>query len=87
MLRETAAMAAREWTPDPLNLFMNVPVWVLAAGKGGELKLEAATCPKGGSVLLRAQQECVVVMRACPMDWSAIFVALNAGEFEVGDAA
>lgn len=41
-------MAAREWTPDPLNLFMNVPVWALAAGKGGELKLEAATCPKGG---------------------------------------
>jgi len=84
---EAAAVATKEWTPDPLNLFMNVPVEALAGGKGGELKLEAGTCPKGGSVLLRAEQECVVVMSACPMDLNAIFVAFNEVEFEVLDAA
>lgn len=84
---EAAATATKEWTPDPLNLFMNVPVEALAGGKGGELKLEAGTCPKGGSVLLRAEQECVVVMSACPMDLNAIFVAFNEVEFEVLDAA
>ncbi|MCJ1249837.1 hypothetical protein MMC30_007063 [Trapelia coarctata] len=84
---QAAATATKEWTPDPLNLFMNVPVQAVAGGRGGELKLEAATCPKGGSVLFKAEQECVVVMSACPMDLSSIYVALNEVEFEGLDAA
>lgn len=82
-----AATATQEWTPDPLNLFMNVPVQALSAGKGGELRLEAATCPKGGYVVLRAEQECVVVLSACPMDLNAIYVAFHEVEWEVLDAA
>lgn len=81
-----AAIATQEWTPDPLNLFMNVPVQALSGGKGGELKLEAATCPKGGYVVLRAEQECVVVLSACPMDLNAIYVAFHEVEWEVFDA-
>lgn len=62
---EAAATATKEWTPDPLNLFMNVPVEALAGGKGGELKLEAGTCPKGGGCAVtggagvRGGDECV----------------------------
>lgn len=70
------------WTPDPLNLFMNVIV------KGNKLQnLEPQSKP-GDYVVLRAEQECVVFMSACPMD----VTACNGGkptsaEFEVLDRA
>jgi len=52
------------WMPDPLNLFMNVPV---IDGKVPVLDPEGKP---GEYITLRAEQECVVVMSACPMDVS-----------------
>ena len=63
----SADRAVQRWTPDPVNLFMNVPVKALEGGKGGELGLEKPVCPKGGYVVLRAEVECAVVMSACPV--------------------
>lgn len=56
------------WTPDPLNLFMNVPVKELGGGRGGELGIEAPWSRQGEYVVLRAEVDLVVVMSACPMD-------------------
>lgn len=50
------------WTPDPLNLFMNVIV------KGNKLENLAPQSRPGDYVVLRADQDCVVFMSACPMD-------------------
>ena len=76
--------AVASWTPDPLNLFMNVPVSGLKCGQGGDLSLEKPVCPKGGFVLFKALTECVVVMSACPMDLNAVNGFENQGaEFEV----
>jgi len=50
------------WTPEPLNLFMNVPV------KEGRLSVQAPVCKPGDYVVLRAETECLVVMSACPND-------------------
>ncbi|MCJ1386124.1 hypothetical protein MMC17_009249 [Xylographa soralifera] len=77
-----ASSTVEHWTPDPLNLFMNVPVKALEHGKGGKLALEAPACPQGGYVVLQAEQECVVIMSACPMDLSSIYNGHEA-EFEV----
>jgi uncharacterized protein YcgI (DUF1989 family) len=87
-LREALASAARltqeEWLPDPLNLFMNVPVTALEEGEGGRLRPAPPTCPKGGYVVLRAEVECVVVMSACPMDLAAAGAYENPrAEFEI----
>lgn len=81
----SAAQAAGEgWLPDPVNLFMNVPVTALKDGKGGQLLLAPPLCPKGGYVVLRAEAECVVVMSACPMDLAAAGAYENVGaEFEI----
>ena len=76
--------AVGSWTPDPLNLFMNVPIKGLNCGQGGELSLENPRCPKGGSVLFKAVTGCVVVMSACPMDLNAVNGFENKGAgFEV----
>lgn len=66
------------WTPDPLNLFMNVPV------QGNTVQTVDPVCRPGDYIVLRAEQDCVVLMSACPMD----IAACNAGgptsaEFEV----
>jgi uncharacterized protein YcgI (DUF1989 family) len=50
------------WTPEPLNLFMNVPV------KEGRLSVQAPVCKPGDYVVLKAETECLVVMSACPND-------------------
>ncbi|KAF2800641.1 hypothetical protein K505DRAFT_345031 [Melanomma pulvis-pyrius CBS 109.77] len=50
------------WTPEPLNLFMNVPV------RGGRLSVESPGGKEGDCVVLRAEVECLVVMSACPND-------------------
>ena len=50
------------WTPEPLNLFMNVPV------TEGRISVESPVCKPGDYVVLRAETECLVVMSACPND-------------------
>ena len=50
-------------TPDPLNLFMNIPV-----SEKGNLAFEAPTSSKGQFVRFKAEMDCVVVMSACPQD-------------------
>ena len=57
-----------DWTPDPFNLFMNVPVESLGGGKGGKVGIEAPASQKGQYVVLQAEQDCLVVMSACPQD-------------------
>ncbi len=87
-LSSASALVGEGWTPDPLNVFMNVPATALDVGKGesGELGLIAPICPERGYVMLRAEQECVVVMSACPMDLNAVNGGRNEGaEFEVFD--
>ena len=72
-----------EWTPDPLNLFMNVPVNHRAG-----LDTAAPVSEKGQYVVLKAEADVVIVMSACPQDMAPV----NAGmpmdcEYEVfGDA-
>ena len=55
--------------PQPINLFMNIPV-----REGGELGWEPAPTQAGDSVTLRAEMDCFVVVSACPQD----IVAINA---------
>lgn len=50
------------WTPEPLNLFMNVPV------EDGRLSIKSPDGKEGDCVVLRAEVECLVVMSACPND-------------------
>ncbi|OCT44820.1 putative DUF1989 family protein [Cladophialophora carrionii] len=61
--------------PDPLNLFMNIPVAPLAhtlhesnVTAGGKLSFEPTISPKGGSVVFEALVDCIVVMSCCPQD-------------------
>ena len=82
--------------PDPLNLFMNIPVTprspdsARAANNvtaGAELAFESPVSEKGGKVVFEALVDCVVVMSACPQD----LVKVNAMEpreahFVVSDA-
>ena len=50
-------------TPDPLNLFMNIPV-----SEKGELAFEAPTSARGQFVRFKAEMDCIVAMSACPQD-------------------
>ncbi|KAF5578309.1 polysaccharide deacetylase family [Fusarium pseudoanthophilum] len=52
-----------DWVPDPLNLFMNVPV-----DHHGGIDIRAPTSDKGQYVILRAEVDLVVAMSACPQD-------------------
>lgn len=49
--------------PQPINLFMNIPV-----GTDGALGWEPAPTRAGDSVTLRAEMDCFVVVSACPQD-------------------
>lgn len=55
--------------PDPLNLWMNIPV-ALRDGRsaGGGLSFDPPVSRKGDFVVLRAMQDCIIVMSACPQD-------------------
>ncbi|KAE8141247.1 hypothetical protein BDV38DRAFT_237630 [Aspergillus pseudotamarii] len=53
------------WMPDPLNLFMKV-----AVNKNELTCLDPESKP-GDFITLKAEQDCVVIMSACPMDLSA----------------
>ncbi|EME58807.1 hypothetical protein H074_17078 [Amycolatopsis decaplanina DSM 44594] len=50
-------------TPQPINVFMRVPV-----GEGGRLNWLTASSRPGDAVTLRARMDCVVVVSACPQD-------------------
>jgi uncharacterized protein YcgI (DUF1989 family) len=79
-----ASQAAEGWLPDPLNLFVNVPVTALEEGRVGKLPLVAPTYLRGGYAVLRAEVECMVVMSACPMDLGSAGAYKNLGaEFEI----
>ncbi|KIW64118.1 hypothetical protein PV04_09074 [Phialophora macrospora] len=61
--------------PDPLNLFMNIPVAPLSQAlhesnrsAGGTLSFEPTISPKGGKVVFEALVDCIVVMSCCPQD-------------------
>jgi uncharacterized protein YcgI (DUF1989 family) len=49
--------------PQPINLFMNIPV-----REDGELGWEPAPTSAGDAVTLRAEMDCFVVVSACPQD-------------------
>lgn len=53
------------WMPDPLNLFMKVDI------NGVDLQCLNPDSKAGDFITLKAEQECVVIMSACPMDLSA----------------
>lgn len=61
------------WTPDPLNLFMNIP-W--DDGEHGGITWEAPVSQPGDLVELRAERDLVVVMSACPQD----VIIINGGQ-------
>lgn len=50
-------------TPDPFNLFMNIPV-----SEKGVLEFETPTSSKGQFVKFRGEMDCIVAMSACPQD-------------------
>ncbi|KAF2113646.1 hypothetical protein BDV96DRAFT_578159 [Lophiotrema nucula] len=61
------------WTPEPLNVFMNVSVIGETVGErdGAQTKMlsvQKPVCEAGDYVVLRAEVECLVVMSACPND-------------------
>jgi uncharacterized protein YcgI (DUF1989 family) len=49
--------------PQPINLFMNIPVL-----EGDAIGWEPALTKAGDSVTLRAEMDCYVVVSACPQD-------------------
>jgi len=50
--------------PNPLNLWMNVPV----VDGAGTIAIEAPLSKAGDYVILRAQMDLIVIFSACPMD-------------------
>ncbi|OCT49206.1 hypothetical protein CLCR_05132 [Cladophialophora carrionii] len=76
-LREAAAAGlfaagsiSTEWTPDPLNVFMNVPITTPLDRQsgGGRIECVAPESRAGEYLVLRAELDCVAVMSACPND-------------------
>ncbi len=65
-------MLIPESAPDPLNLFMNVPVTELGGGEGGGMGIEKPRSKQGDFVVVRAEVDLVVVMSACPMDMNDV---------------
>lgn len=55
--------ATRGWTPDPLNLFMNI-----AWNDEGSISFEQTRSRPGDFVQLRAERDLIVAMSACPQD-------------------
>ncbi|KAL8788478.1 MAG: hypothetical protein Q9213_001701 [Squamulea squamosa] len=53
----------KDVTPSPLNLWMNVPVQ-----EGGKLAFMEPASREGNYVVLRAEEDCLVVCSACPQD-------------------
>jgi uncharacterized protein YcgI (DUF1989 family) len=58
-----AGHSVPEWVPQPVNLFMIIPVDV-----AGNLTWEPTVTQPGDSVTLRAMMDCLIVVSACPQD-------------------
>ncbi|KAI0150167.1 polysaccharide deacetylase family protein [Xylariaceae sp. FL1272] len=58
---------ADDWTPDPLNLFMNV-----AIDHRGGLDIRSPKSDKGQYVVLEALADLVIVMSSCPQDMEPV---------------
>jgi uncharacterized protein len=54
--------------PDPLNLFMNIPVTKEGEGQKRGISFDAPVTQQGDYVILKAERNLVVVMSACPQD-------------------
>ena len=54
--------------PDPLNLFMNIPITQQGDGTRRGLTFEGPLTKPGDYVVLEALRDIVVVMSACPQD-------------------
>ena len=59
-------------TPQPLNLWMNIPF------TDGEIQYQRPVSKPGARVVIRALVDCVMVMSACPQDQAN--VPVNAGK-------
>jgi len=67
--KEAGVELRDDWTPDPFNLFMNIPVGALDRKEGGgKLGMEPPTSEKGQYVVFEAKMDCTVFMSACPQD-------------------
>ena len=69
------------WIPSPLNLFMNIP-WTA----DGVLSFESPVTRAGDYVILRAEQDVIMVFSACPQDIlpiNGIHTAPTEAHFEV----
>ncbi|KIW15297.1 hypothetical protein PV08_05342 [Exophiala spinifera] len=68
-----------EWTPDPLNVFMNVPVLsgLDRESGGGRIECVPPQSKAGEYLVLRAERDVVAVMSACPND---LIKGVNAGQ-------
>ncbi|KAI4167291.1 MAG: hypothetical protein LQ343_007335 [Gyalolechia ehrenbergii] len=62
-LEESGYPFPRDFTPQPLNLWMNVPVQ-----HGGALAFVEPVSREGDYVVLTAEENCLVVCSACPQD-------------------
>ncbi|MFC3453458.1 DUF1989 domain-containing protein [Amycolatopsis speibonae] len=60
---EEAGLSFTGPTPQPINIFMRIPV-----GGDGRLSWLTASSRPGDAVTLRAELDCVVVVSACPQD-------------------
>lgn len=70
---------SEDWTPDPLNVFMNVAV-TTGLGRedgGGKMENRVPESKAGEYIVLRAEVDCVAVMSACPND---VIEAVNGGK-------
>jgi uncharacterized protein len=61
----------RHTAPQPVNLFMNIPV-----NPDSTIRWEPAPTEAGDSVTLRAELDCIFAVSSCPQD----IVGINAGE-------
>lgn len=75
----TPGSVSDEWTPDPLNVFMNVPITTALNREsgGGRIECVPPESKAGEYIVLRAERDCVAVMSACPND---LIAGVNAGE-------
>lgn len=62
-LEEAGYPFPKDLTPAPLNLWMNVPVQ-----EGGALAFVQPVSQEGDHVVLKAEENCLVICSACPQD-------------------
>ena len=60
-------VGGKEFSPNPLNVFMNIPV-----AEGGKLSWERSKCEPGQYLKLRAEVDLIIAFSACPNDVTPI---------------